>query len=74
MSVLSSHPLRIDINVVGLRALNHFGLHLFENDFEFDNIPRYFYLTSILKNFLKRENISYIEKNIFYLLKYQFRY
>jgi len=43
MMVNSSPPLHSDTNVIGLRALSYFGLHLTGNDnFEFDNLPEWF--------------------------------
>ena len=31
-----------DINVIGLRALSYFGLHLSTDDFNFDNLPNFY--------------------------------
>lgn len=43
MMVNSSPPLHSDTNVIGLRALSFFGLHLTGGDlFEFDNLPDWF--------------------------------
>lgn len=41
MIVSISSPLYSDTNVLGLRALSRFSLHLTDNYFEFNNFPNY---------------------------------